>query len=241
MPLRQRETDYHCHILPGIDDGPEEIDASVEIARLLSQAGYRQVYCTPHLIKGVYEVPYHEVAQVRQNLQSLLDRGGIDLRLLLGREYYLDEFMMNLIMNDGPQLLEGTDYLMIEIPSHASIDLAKEAFFTLRRKSIIPMIAHPERCLLLEMSRQPQHHASDWIPWRSKRHHAEDELYGRSELLNYLLQLGCQFQANLGSMNGQYGERVKLNAASLHSNGILTHAGTDAHSPDALKSILGNL
>ena len=47
--------DFHCHILPGLDDGPAHIDESVAMAAALRDAGFRTIYCTPHLIKGCFE------------------------------------------------------------------------------------------------------------------------------------------------------------------------------------------
>ena len=143
MPLKQRTTDYHCHILPGVDDGPKEKDESIEMARLLAGAGYREVYCTPHLIKGMYEVSNEEVLHGRDKLQRELEKQGIGITLHSGREYYLDEFLLDYISK--PLLLEGTTCMMIEIPNNTSVDLVKETLFVIKRRGYTPLIAHPER------------------------------------------------------------------------------------------------
>ena len=41
-------TDYHCHILPGIDDGAENAAASVKMIALLHEQGVRRIVATPH-------------------------------------------------------------------------------------------------------------------------------------------------------------------------------------------------
>lgn len=234
MPLQQRTTDYHCHILPGIDDGAADEAASIAMARLLFHAGYREVYCTPHLIKGMYDVTHAEILRLRDHLQAELDREGIAMRLLTGREYYLDEYLLELLRE--PQPLEGTNIIMVEIPSHTSADLVKESLYTISRKGYTPMIAHPERCHLLETV---AYQAPVLLRfWSSSNRSGKGSGVESNELLSYLRHLGCLFQANLGSLNGQYGNQVKTRARSFMSAGIFTHAGTDAHAPDALTNIL---
>jgi protein-tyrosine phosphatase len=237
MPLQQRMTDYHCHILPGVDDGPAEEEVSIEMARLLHQAGYQAVYCTPHLIRGMYEAPQAQVVQARNRLQDILDRETINIRLLMGREYYLDEFLVDMIRE--PQLLEGTDIMMIEIPSHVSPDLVKETLYTVCRKGFTPMIAHPERCALLETETFASSGSTLRRLWPFHQRYKEHEQDVKNTLLDYLKQLGCRFQANLGSLKGQYGTHIKSNARYFESTNVYTHAGTDAHSPDGVREILG--
>ena len=237
MPLKQRTTDYHCHILPGVDDGPKEKDESIEMARLLAVAGYREVYCTPHLIKGMYEASNEEVLHERDRLQRELKSEGISIKLLAGREYYLDEFLLDYI--NKPLLLEGTSCMMIEIPSNTSVDLVKETIFAVKRRGYTPLIAHPERCFLLETAEQKPSGAGRWKRWLSRGSALNNGNESGNELLRYFKQLGCQFQGNLGSINGQYGGRVKASARYFQKHGVYTYAGTDAHSRDAVKDILG--
>ena len=237
MPLTQRHTDYHCHILPGLDDGPSDMNVSLEMAHLFAAAGYREVYCTPHAIKGMFDASTEDVLQVRNSLQQKLEKNGIAIKLLVGREYYLDEFLLNLIQQ--PMLLEGTTCIMIEIPANTSVDLVKETLFAVKRRGYTPLIAHPERCQLLEMPDHPPHSRGRFKRWLSGGAEQNIDTEPGNDLLHYLKLLGCQFQANLGSINGQYGNRVKASALNFQKNGIYTHSGTDAHSPESLKTILG--
>ena len=84
--------DYHCHILPGIDDGCADLDESLELAQVLTTAGFTEVYCTPHCIHGVYNNTPSAVRAAVEQLQEQLTREGIPLRLSPGMEYYLDEY-----------------------------------------------------------------------------------------------------------------------------------------------------
>lgn len=135
--------DYHCHLLPGIDDGPSTLDESIQMAKLLSESGFSSVYCTPHLIRHVHDASNTAVQQSLKELQAALDRRGIALRLQAGREYYMDNHFQK-YLND-PMPLEGTRYLLIEIPSDSHEDMVLEIITAIRRKGLTPMIAHPER------------------------------------------------------------------------------------------------
>jgi tyrosine-protein phosphatase YwqE len=52
----------------------------------------------------------------------------------------------------------------------------------------------------------------------------------KSELSNYLTDIGCAFQGNLGSFIGLYGHKAQERANSLKKMDVYTHFGTDAHS-----------
>jgi len=144
--------DFHCHLLYGVDDGPEEIDESVEMAFALQRAGFTAVYCTPHLMKGVHDTEHQKCMDVLETLRQKLIEEKIALQLYLGREYYLDEFIFEHLKNPLP--LEETKYILLEIPDNIPYKFVKQACFEIRRHGFIPMIAHPERGRLFELLEQ---------------------------------------------------------------------------------------
>ena len=116
--------DYHCHLLPGIDDGPAAMDESLEMAAALHQAGFRTIYCTPHLLKGHYDVDNKAVLSALSELRKRLSDERIDLDILPGREYYLDEFLGHYLKH--PMLMGKTKYIMVEIPNYAPAGYVKD-------------------------------------------------------------------------------------------------------------------
>ena len=143
----QNYIDWHCHLLPGIDDGPAELPESLEMAEILMKAGFSEVYCTPHCMRGGYDASSAVVREAVKELQRRLDAEGISLALHPGREYYLDEFFMEHL--DDPLLLGGTRKLLIEIPGFMDPEYVRQTCYRIRMKGFIPVIAHPERCPLL--------------------------------------------------------------------------------------------
>ena len=217
--------DWHCHLLPGLDDGPAAMDESLEMAASLRKAGLASVYCTPHLIKGCFDADNGAVQAALAALQASLKDENIDLRLLPGREYYLDEFLSDYLKKPLP--LGQTKYILLEISQHIAAEVVRETCFWIKRIGFIPMIAHPERCSLFGMA-EINKTVSSRFP--RLKVNAEDSAPGEPSLWEYLKDLGCAFQGNLGSFAGWYGLHVQQVANKLQKAEIYTHFGTDAHS-----------
>ena len=227
--------DYHSHILPAIDDGPEDIEESVEMAAALRKSGYDTIYCTPHLIKGSYEAGNDDVIAAIAKLQKKLIAKNINIKLIPGREYYMDEYLFDYLKKPMP--LGETNYIMVEIPNHIPRSFAKDACFRIKLMGFIPMIAHPERNKLFYRSQRKKSLSENLLGLFFK----DDGLSAKeTTLLNYLKNIGCAFQANLGSFIGWYGERASITAHYLKKKNVYTHYGTDTHSLNAVKLLVEN-
>jgi len=226
VPL-QPLTDYHCHLLPGVDDGPGNIGESIEMARLLARAGYRFAHCTPHMIRYRYDADNATVLDVLRDVQREIDSEGIPLRLLSGREYFLDEFLLEYLTDPMP--LEGTGRLLVEIPPGSLPGFARDMIAEILNRGFSIMIAHPERCPLLGQHAGSPKPAGLFKRWKPADGSIPESSQASSGLLEWLIDSGCSFQANLGSFRGSYGRTPRFNAESFSAAGIYTHYGTDAH------------
>lgn len=224
--------DFHSHILPAIDDGPEDIEESVAMAAALRDAGFKTIYATPHLMKGCFDADKQAVLAAVSTLREKLKKENIEVEILPGREYYLDEFLDSYLQDPLP--LGETQYIMIEVPNNADADYVKDACFRIKRSGFIPMIAHPERCrLFVPQKKQPE--PRFLLPGqKNKIDNLKTEDFTLTE---YLKEIGCAFQGNLGSFNDYYGPEVKHTANDLKKRDVYTHYGTDAHSLKSLHRI----
>lgn len=234
--------DWHCHILPEIDDGADNIEESLAMAGSLREAGFSQICCTPHLMKGCYEATSSQVRLAVAAFQEQVDAAGIDLRLHPCREYCLDEYLMDYLSDPLPILDDKR--ILVEIPQRLSGEMIRQLAYRLVRSGFVPVIAHPERCHQLE-PRAVRRQAGGMLD-RLKRLFgtvAEDELgdtlhQSGNPLLDYLRDLGCSFQGNLGSFSGFYGSHVRSVALFMHRLGIYDRFGSDLHSPGHADAIL---
>lgn len=135
--------DFHCHLLPGLDDGPDSIDESLVMARALASFGFIEVHCTPHCIAGQYEISPVEVREAVRKLQARLDLEGIALILRTGMEYYLDECFERFAANLLP--LGESRVVLCEAPPQAPPALVVEMVSLIVVQGFVPLIAHPER------------------------------------------------------------------------------------------------
>lgn len=234
--------DYHCHLLPDIDDGPLTMDESMIMARLLYKAGYHTVYCTPHMIKNLYDADNDIIRNLVKVTQSRLNKENIPIKLLCGREYCIDNYFNEYLSDLMP--LENTDLLLVEFLPNTYPGLVKDAIESIIRKGLVPLIAHPERYRYFHTQKPVDNEVTakpfffNIFSRNNKKHnHASDYAKGESDILNWLITMNCAFQNNLPSFSGVYGEAAKNTAIQFQSMGIYTHEGTDAHSPRCIERL----
>ena len=222
--------DLHCHLLPGVDDGPADIAESLAMAALLAEHGYRSVCCTPHCICGAYDNTPPGVCAAVSELQAALDRAGIPLRLVPGMEYYLDEFFAGGAVDILP--LGGSRLVLVEAPMQGTGEAVHEGINRVLRQRLIPLVAHPERCGFF----LPQKPEGAWR--RLQRRFAKGNDTPPPTGLEQWREMGCLFQGNLGSFGGIYGTSAARRAGELLSRGFYDCLASDGHSADHLRACL---
>lgn len=197
--------DLHAHILPGLDDGPETLEESLETAQAYVKAGYAAVVATPHVIPGVYENTRAKILRGVRALQEHLDRAGIPLTVLPGAEYHLTDRLTSLLeAGELVTLNDNGKYLLVELPFHEIPNHANQILFELMLAGITPVIAHPER---------------------------NDRLVQQPVLLGRLTEKGVLAQVTAGSLTGLFGSAAKRTANYFINENIAQFMATDAHGP----------
>lgn len=214
------------------------------MARLLAAHGFTTVYCTPHHLRGAYEAGNDQVRRAVAELQLQVTAADIPLALLPGREYYLDEYLLSAL--EDPLPLGDSRLVLVEIPATIAVEMVRQLFYALVRAGFTPVIAHPERCPLLTPLRRQAAKGGMWGALRRLMSggRQQEPLPRAGEgsgnpLLDYLRDLGCSFQGNLGSFTGFYGDRAQSAAEALRSLGVYDRYGSDLHAPEHARRILG--
>ena len=113
-----RSVDVHCHVLPGLDDGPANLTESLNLCQALVEDGITDVIATPHQL-GRWDGANHplEVRDSVSDLQSRISNAKIALNVYPGAEVRLDERIPQMIGSGGVTTLadHGT-YLLLELP-----------------------------------------------------------------------------------------------------------------------------
>ncbi len=194
--------DMHSHLLPGLDDGLQEPDQTLQFIRDLQDLGYKKLICTPHIIADVYRNGPETILPKLQLIKDLVVANNIDMQIEAAAEYMVDIEMENYVVEGLPLLTLGNNYILIEMSYAAPSNNIEQVIFQLRMKGLKPVVAHPERYTYL--------------------HHKFDQ-YQR------FIDLGCLLQVNLLSLLGYYGEPARQIAEKLIKSGMVNVLGTDMH------------
>ena len=134
--------DIHSHILYGIDDGSKSLEESKEIIKQHIEMGFKDIVVTPHYIENSDYITNNEE---KEKILKTLKKEFNDINLYLGNEVFINNNIEELLNNNEISTINGSKYLLIELPLHNKIKNATDIIYELRIKGIIPIIAHPER------------------------------------------------------------------------------------------------
>ena len=135
-------TDWHCHILPGVDDGVQKLEDSLSILSQYEQAGIRTVWLTPHIME---DMP-NETADLRKRFEELKATYKGNVELHLAAENMLDNlFAERLEANDVLPIGDNADTLLVETSYFNAPMGMTDTLNAIKSKGYFPLIAHPER------------------------------------------------------------------------------------------------
>jgi protein-tyrosine phosphatase len=193
--------DLHCHILPGIDDGPETIEGSLAIARAAAAAGIETLVATPH-VAAQYANDAETIARLVSELNERLELDQVPVRVLPGAEIAIT----HLPELDPAQLpllgLGGGPWLLVEPPFSPVAPGLEATLLELLRRGHRLVLAHPERSAALQ------------------RYH---------DVLRSLADSGVLMSITAGSLAGRFGGEVRRQALAMAAEGLVHNVTSDAH------------
>lgn len=139
--------DTHCHILPGLDDGPRTMEGAMRMAETAVKQGIHTIIATPHHGTRRYSNTSSQIQNSVKLLNQELRRRKMPLQVLPGQEYRLSEFYKVDYEAGRLQTMADSSYLLVELPSRVVPTIFPEFIRYMRRQGIIVVIAHPERNL----------------------------------------------------------------------------------------------
>jgi protein-tyrosine phosphatase len=197
--------DLHCHLLPGIDDGPDTLEGALELARLAVKNGITHATVTPHIHPGRYENTLLSITTVFRAFAAALASEDIALELGMAGEVRVSPEILPMVEQGLIPFLgewRGKPVMLLELPhSHVPPGSDKLVRWLLDR-NIQPMIAHPER---------------------------NKGVMRSLDKIQPFVELGCLFQLTAMSVAGRFGEGAERRACDLLEMGVVTIIASDAH------------
>lgn len=207
------QTDMHSHLIPGIDDGAQEMNQTLAMLTKFQELGYKKVITTPHIMSDSFpnsrDTIYPGLDKVREEAQKI----GLSIEIEAAAEYYFDETLMAKIK--AKDILSfGYDYVLVEFAFHSPPQFLEQLFFELQSRGYRPIVAHFERYMYYLGSIEKA------IEWREK---------------------DINIQVNLNSLSGHYGPDIKKQAERLIDAEEVDFVGTDCHRIEHLMLLERNL
>jgi protein-tyrosine phosphatase len=193
--------DLHCHLLPGLDDGPPDVEESIAMARRAGEEGVRRIAATPH-IREDHPVAIADLPQQVEAMNSALREAAVPLDVVKGGELAISK-----VADLSDQELEGIclgrgRYVLVESPYTPTADLLEQTLFELQARGFRPVLAHPERspCFLGDRAR-----------------------------LETAVGHGMLCSVTAGSFARMFGSTVQSFAVELLEAGLVHNVASDAH------------
>ena len=191
--------DLHSHILPGLDDGPEDLPGSIDLVRALVRLGFSHVFATPHhRLYSWQGLSVETVERSVRELRTAVAASGVEVTIHPGMEYDIDE-EIELRTAHRPN---GSRFVLIDPGFYHVPDGLPDLLRPFQEKGMIPVIVHPER---------------------------NEELCRDAGLLRSVREVGARLLGNLGSLGGLYGRSVRWRGLDLLRNGDFWALASDSH------------
>ena len=197
--------DIHSHILPGVDDGSQSIDESLDMIQMAAECGVRVITATPHCnIPDTYE----NYAGTQMNrryaaLKEAVEVSDTRIKLIRGMEVYATEDLPELLDRKKVWTLNGTRNLLMEFSFDEDPDFCFRILREVRKRGITPVIAHPERYFFV------QDNPGIAFRWCTE---------------------GAVLQLNKGSVTGSFGPAEERTSERLIRHNLAACIASDAHS-----------
>lgn len=130
-------TDMHSHLVPGVDDGSQDLQTSLSFIEQLHELGLRKIITTPHIMTELYPNSVETLQPSFSQLQSSA------IPVHLAAEYYMDENFSTLL--EKPLLTLSGNHVLVEISFTSEPFQLHTWLFDLQTKGYKPVMAHPER------------------------------------------------------------------------------------------------
>jgi protein-tyrosine phosphatase len=197
--------DIHCHLLPGIDDGPKTMQEALKMAEFAVSEGIRHSILTPHIQPGCYDNDIESIRTVYQAFHEALAANSIPLQISMAAEARVCAELPQLISQNKIPFIGvwgNKKVLLLEFP-HDHIPLGSDKLVAwLFSRDIIPLIAHPER---------------------------NQAILANPDKLTPFIHLGCLLQVTASSVTGLFGTASQKCALRLIEQNLVTVLASDAH------------
>lgn len=189
-------------MLPGIDDGPRDLDTALAMARLAVADGITCTACTPHIYPGLFNNTHDGIRAAVADFRAELARADIPLELTYGADIQVVPELVQGLANGTLPTLHDSRYFLFEPPHHVALPRLGDLLHNALVSGYVPVITHPERLSYIE-----------------SHYHRFVEA----------ARQGAWIQLTGGALLGRFGPRVKAMAERFLRDGVVHLLASDGH------------
>ncbi|MCR4961256.1 MAG: histidinol-phosphatase [Lachnospiraceae bacterium] len=197
--------DMHSHIIPGVDDGSENLEMSKYLVDRSYEEGVRVMVATPHHYVGYKNASPEHIKREFNALKEWAEEAHPDMRLLLGNEIYYKDEAINLLKEGKVFTMNESRYVLVEFNTGKPFEVLHNAITALTTAGYYPIIAHVERYACV---------------------------HKRKDLIRELVNAGAYIQVNTDTFTLGIFDAYRRYAYDLLNSGLVHFLGSDCHNPD---------
>ena len=201
LDLSKVKVDMHSHLIPGIDDGAQNMEETIAMLAKFEALGFSKIITTPHIKHPSYPNSSAIILSGLNEVRNQMKELGISLTLEAAAEYFYDESFLEKVKSRD-LLTFGDNYVLFEFSFYHTPTFVDVLFDELIKAGYKPVIAHFERYLYFLGSMEKA------VEWRKR---------------------GVNIQINLLSLTGHYGLEIKKQAEMLIDACEFDFVGSDCH------------
>ena len=206
--------DLHSHWVASIDDGVRTESDGIELLRGLYDVGFSTVVATPHMRPGMFDNDRAALTRAYDAMAEPVAQARAQGMLLpvvyLASEHFLDDVVFHRLLRGEGLPYPGGGAALVELPPQAFPVRVAHRFLDLRRGSVTPVLAHPERY----------------------RPVCDDDA-----CLDPLLDAGAHLLLDVCALVGKYGRSALRTAEKLLEEDAYEAACSDAHQPADVEKV----
>ncbi|AKN31965.1 exopolysaccharide biosynthesis protein [Clostridium carboxidivorans P7] len=195
--------DIHSHILPGIDDGAETIEDTMEMLKIADKDGIKKIVASPHFCSEYHENTYKNICKLVEEINVRRKQQNITVEIFPGQEIFVDNHMLSNYKKGVIKGINNSRYMLVELPMEKFQKSSMDILYEIKLQGMVPVIAHPERYMYF---------------------------IEKPFLINDFIEEEFLFQVNSGSITGLFGKKVQKLTKILIEHNIVDFIASDAHS-----------
>lgn len=133
--------DIHTHILPKLDDGPDDWDTSVKMCKMAHNDGIQKIVLTPHK-DDVYDNDKNSITSYAKELSEKTDN---IVEFYTGADVLLTSTLLDQIRKGEIPTINDKSYMLLELPHNQVTINMEKVIFNLHLEGYYPILTHPER------------------------------------------------------------------------------------------------